>query len=481
MNNGKKSHEGITHYSAVSAFYAFVADLTPKKMKRTVFTLFLFLFTQTIWAQVAYFDTTFTEYFRRTSGWTAGDATISIPLNNGKVAWLFGDSYIDNVDVNGTVPCLFQVRNCMVLQDLSNLNSMTTVLDNSASGIHRTLFKEGSTVDTTVYWPNGGYVSGDTAILFFTRHRNSDLGFVGNYVFRYIISSSTLLPAELLPINDIGFLGNAVLYDSSSNYLYVYGSKLNWIVFEPYVLRVQANDLQGTWEYSTGNGNWSTNPGLAQKISTMAVSPGYSVFERNGKYYLITQQNGYLTCGLGLEIYSQFSTQPYGPFGNTATLYTIDDVYQGDTLVTYNGTAHPQFIDNNELLISYNVNGTVFDTTAPHICPSPCVNVWTDRMPADLYRPRFVRVPLSLIDISLATEPASENTFFSVFPNPILAGQYLQVQDFHGDLVLINALGHPVRQVHGNTVPTDGLPSGMYFLVGNTSLGKKLSAHVVIE
>jgi hypothetical protein len=57
----------------------------------------------------AYFDTVFTQYFRRNAGgWTAGDATISVPLPDKRVIWLFGDSYTVNVNTsNNTLPCLF--------------------------------------------------------------------------------------------------------------------------------------------------------------------------------------------------------------------------------------------------------------------------------------------------------------------------------------------------------------------------------------
>ena len=64
---------------------------------------------------LSFFDSTFTQYFRRTCcGWTAGDATISVPLPDHRVIWLFGDSYTVPVDTtDNTLPCLFQVRNCM--------------------------------------------------------------------------------------------------------------------------------------------------------------------------------------------------------------------------------------------------------------------------------------------------------------------------------------------------------------------------------
>lgn len=352
---------------------------------------------------------------------------------------------------------------------------MTTLLDNSQTGVHRTPFKLGTSVDTTVFWPNGGYVQGDTALLFFSRFANSSLAHLGNYVCKYVVSTSFILPLQQLPVNDIIYLGNAVLYDSTSNYLYLYGSKLNWIVFEPYVVRVQANNLLGTWEYFAGNGNWSANPSMANPINNnnLNVSAGFSVFQRSGKYYLITQENGYLTCGLGLKLYSQFSTQPYGPFANTTLLYTIDDTYEGDTLVTYNATAHPEFIQNNELLLSYNVNGTIFDTTAPHLCPSPCVNPFTDRMPANLYRPRFVRVPLELMDPELGVEEVQQPAI-EASPNPFQRRLTLRLLEAAGqwiDLKICNVMGQVlVRQTiqadHEGKVVIDGtaLPNGLLWV-----------------
>src|SRR5690554_4972440 len=84
----------------------------------------------------AYKDTVFTEYFRRTSGWTAGDATISVPIPcQNKTIWLFGDSFIDNVnEADTTLPCLFQVRNAMIVQDLEAQEEFKTILDTESSG-----------------------------------------------------------------------------------------------------------------------------------------------------------------------------------------------------------------------------------------------------------------------------------------------------------------------------------------------------------
>jgi hypothetical protein len=61
-------------------------------------------------------------------------------------------------------------------------------------------------------------------------------------------------------------MGKAVLYDDASGYYYIYGNKLNWIVFEPYVARTKFENLvSGNWEFYTGTG-WSADASNAKKI-----------------------------------------------------------------------------------------------------------------------------------------------------------------------------------------------------------------------
>jgi hypothetical protein len=55
-------------------------------------------------------------------------------------------------------------------------------------------------------------------------------------------------------------------------------------------------------------------------------------------------------------------------------------------LFTYNAMAHPEFTENGMLLISYNMNSN---------------NLGDHFRDADIYRPRFIRVPLKIIDPSL--------------------------------------------------------------------------------
>jgi hypothetical protein len=368
----------------------------------------------------SHFDSTFTEYFRRNSGgWTAGDATISIPLSDGRVIWLFGDSYIVDVDTNdNTLPCLFQIRNCMMVQDSIERSHFITYIDSAETGINRTTFKLPGSSQLQLLWPDHGFEYQDTVYIFFEHLDNDTWELIDMYVAKLAMPGLQLVQMAVLPDRGDFVFGRYVLTDSVAGYRYIYGNKVNWIVQEPFLARCPLDGLFGTWEYWTGTG-WSENIMMIQKISELPVSPNFSVVQIEDRYYLITQENGYLTCGLGREIYSYESDYITGPFVNQALLYTEESKIGEHYLLTYNAMSHPEFTENNELLISYNVNDWV-DTINPYICPSQCVNVWTDRMDADSYRPKFVRVPLGLI-----TGIEEENTgqpAGKFYPNPAKPG-----------------------------------------------------------
>jgi len=97
-------------------------------------------------------------------------------------------------------------------------------------------------------------------------------------------------------------------------------------------------------------------------------------------------------CDQGKNIFSYTSDQPYGPFTNKKTIWTLNDTLQGHYPFFYLANAHPEY-DNGkaELLITYCING--YDA---------CVNVCIGgRKNPDYYRPKAIRVPYKLIDGSL--------------------------------------------------------------------------------
>ncbi len=347
----------------------------------------------------AYKDEAFTEYFRKTSGWVASDGTISVALPEGKSLWLMGDSHIDGLNAaDTTLPCLFQVRNTILVQDNTQPAELVTILDNTQTGVNRTPVKI-AVNDNRYFWPGHGYATGDTAVVFWQLYEGAEMSHTGNYASKIytknISDASAIKKLEKLPIPDEYEFGNAVVVDSARSYVYFYGMKQDWIIFRPYVARIPLGaDVFTNWEFFDGS-NWIADVNTSTQLmgtTSDYVSPSFSVIKLQDKYYMISQDIGFLTCGLGRDIYSWESENPEGPFTNKKLLYTIEDKYRGEYMITYNATAHPQFIRNNELLISYNVN---------RVCTNYCESPFTDRYNADLYRPKFIRVPLDYIDPEL--------------------------------------------------------------------------------
>ncbi|MDZ4681708.1 MAG: T9SS type A sorting domain-containing protein [Saprospiraceae bacterium] len=337
-------------------------------------------------------DAEFTEYFRRESGWNAGDATISVPLPDGRVLWLFGDSYINQYNAqNNSIPCLFRANNCVLEQSASNPDDMISHYDEAPGDW--SFFKTGETdpaceVTRMYFWPGKGFYYNNKVYIFL--HKRSKCSFFGNYVAELSYPGLQLLAINPLNlpsaqgVNQIEF-GKAIVLEGGM--LYLYGQK----DFKAHVARCPVDQLYQPWQFYTHIWGWMANP-VTSLVSLLPVNTGvstsFSVFPYDGKYLMITQQIGYLTCGAGQKIFLRQSATLTGPFNLVASVYTVNDSYNGDPLGTYNAQAHTHELNGDELLISYNVN----DFTASATCPRQCSS-GTTRNP-DTYRPKFIRVNL---------------------------------------------------------------------------------------
>lgn len=460
-------------------------------------SIFQLTFAQT---SPAYKDPVFTEYFRRTSGWVASDATISVPLPSGHSLWLMGDSYIDNFNAaDTTIPCLFQVRNSILVQNILAPTEFRTVLDYSQTGVNRTPVKAALN-DNSYFWPGHGFAKRDTAIVFWQRYSGANYTHQGNYVAKIytpnLTDASGIKQLKQLNLPAGVEFGTAVVVDSAKNYIYLYGMKKEWIIFRPLLARVPINKdvtSNSAWEFFNGTG-WSADANASQQIMASAsdyVSPSYSVIKLQGKYYMISQDIGFLTCGLGRDIYSWESNHPEGPFTNKKLLYSIEDKYKSEYMITYNATAHPEFIKNNELLISYNVNGA---------CTNYCQDAFANRFNADLYRPKFIRVPLNFIDPGLNVpdpvfpiespvtgmeeiDPLADH--MTIYPNPATGHITIEVTGASS----LNPVVVTVKTVSGQQVLkkemtisslTIDLPKGLYILQ-TSGRGKPLARKVIVH
>ncbi|MEP6684420.1 MAG: GH92 family glycosyl hydrolase, partial [Parafilimonas sp.] len=346
-------------------------------------------------AKIVYKDLTATAFFKRTKGVIAMDGGFTVTLNDGKVLWLFGDSYVDDYDTTThSVPCLFQARNSGLLQPSANdWNWHNTIALANNSSDNKTFLKYAQHPDH-FFWPGSGYQIKDTIFIYGLNMKNATggLGFAkaGNDVWiKLAYPSLKIIDIKEMPfaLDSIQF-GCGLITNNNDGYAYIYGTKPKFISAGIYLARFKINEPFNAWNFWNGQ-SWSKN---INDIKPVATSPSNSttVSKVKNKYVMLTAEFS-LGCDGGKNIYASTSDYIEGPFSEPKIIYTINDTIQGHYPFFYLPIAHPDCINNkNELLVHYSINGY-----------SPClVNCVNNKFNPEYYRPQAIRVPLSLLDIN---------------------------------------------------------------------------------
>jgi hypothetical protein len=300
-------------------------------------------------------------------GWTGGDGAVSAPLPDGRVLWLFGDTFLGTVGADGSrPPGSPMVRNTAVVQDGSEL---TTV----AGGGTRPLFQTGR--DDQWFWPGVPKAEGDAVRVFLARFERTGSG---AWDYRFAGTSIATLSLPGLAVRSIApgpagpvAWGTGTLDDG--DWTYVYGVEDRQAVKYLHVARAPRGHLLDAWEYYTGSG-WSTDPAASARVFDQAA-PLTSVVRVGDAYALIGQESFF-----GRHVYAWTAPTPVGTWAARRTIYTTPDL--GADIYTYNPSAHPELSGDGGLLVSYNVNSFEF------------ADVLAD---AAAYRPRFFRIPMSCL------------------------------------------------------------------------------------
>jgi hypothetical protein len=340
----------------------------------------------------AHQDPAFTEFFRRTNGWTAGDGALSVPLPDGRVLWLFGDSHVDDLDpATGTMPCLFQTRNACLLQDTNDLHHARTLIGNGPG--FRSWFKD-SHDDNLWFWPLSGFQNGDTVFVYLSALRKTAVG--GQWGFEgtgqdcwakiNFPAMNSVAYSRLPALNGITF---GMGFVNEGLFAYAFGGKQSGLASDVFVARFKGSTPETAWKFWDAH-DWTDNPTNAASIARGA-SASLHICKLKDKFVLITSAFS-VACDQGKDIFVATSTRPTGPFTKLKRIFTVDDTFQGHHPFFYFPILHPEFINEaQEILLTYSINGY-------EPCVSACVNA---RAIPDHYRPKAVRVPLNLIDADL--------------------------------------------------------------------------------
>lgn len=310
-------------------------------------------------------------FTRRGGGWTGADGARSVPLPDGRILWLFGDTFLGRVRPDGSrddsTP---MVRNTFVIQNGDTLATLYGGTKESPRALVSPPSKD------SWYWPSDGLVESGRLRVFLPRFTATGPG-MWDWVWSGTDIATFSLPELRLEKITAAETSNGVTYGTAllrdAGVTYVYGVEDLQRANHVHVARAVSGHLDGAWEYWNGI-RWSPDPQQSKRLLAGAALQ-FSVLKTRGRCVLITSDN---RQPFDSDIVAYDSPSPIGPWSDSIRLYRPPEA-KGD-LVAYNALAHPDLSPPGRLLVSYNLNN-IRDPAAVY-------------RKADIYRPRFILIDL---------------------------------------------------------------------------------------
>jgi hypothetical protein len=358
------------------------------------------------WSAVAAPD--WTAMFVRTSGWTGADGVYSFPLdgNDGlgsataasRTFFTFSDTFVGTVNASGA------------RVDTTMVNNTNAILAGNAPGdiaFHVRTGPDGKPVSMVVppeagqwIWPNDGVVQDGTVYMSGLRMKTGSGG-----AFNFAVDGMVWMTAsasDAVPFGGSYTVADApMLYAPAANghgdmsfgvavmpltrtahaphpdgFIYVYGVRNDDGNKKLLVARVKQAQLLTASAYRYWNGSkWVADimksaPVAGRMASEFSVTP-----LPDGRFLNVFQLDA-----LSTTIAVRYGASPTGPWGPAIPVYACPETALGKNVYTYGAKAHPHLSAAGELLISYHVNTFSFTQNIQD---------------ADIYHPRFIRLPLN--------------------------------------------------------------------------------------
>jgi hypothetical protein len=300
----------------------------------------------------------------RHGGWLGADGAHQIPLPDGRVLWLFGDTFTGEADANNVPLPGFRLYggNSAVIQS----GRCFTPRMGGSPGARSTFIP--SRVPGTVYWPSEGYIDttvNPPVVRLWTGVVTLGESFkvVGADLITLSLPDLTLVsrtdapPPEALPnVPNLPQIGSgSVLDDGVFVYFYAGAAAVSaeQLALHPewrpwaaghYVARAtKASAVAGPWQYWTGSG-WSATftqaapIRLADGTAHFVQGPGFGVVRYGVGYLLTGKQSLYDWFGPGVNAW--YARSPQGPWHPVAQIVPSSPAlagahqYYGGRLIT---------------------------------------------------------------------------------------------------------------------------------------------------
>ncbi|MEV7194701.1 DUF5005 domain-containing protein [Streptomyces sp. NPDC093510] len=345
----------------------------------------------------------------RTDDWTGGDGTHSVRLPDGRVLWLFSDTFLGQVHAppnQAGQPHSWRDTNTPMVRNSAVVMSRSGALERTLAA---PLFPDPAPQQWR--WPVAARVEPRSPgsdeqvvrVLLWTRTASQGPWIYGVPVATEVatLSLPDLRVEGIVEVSDqrpVGDPEKRVLYGTTTadedGWTYVFGGTDAQAASRPssdaHVARVPHGALAdaSAWEYWDGEawGHDVTSRPVLGDGKRKGVGSAFTVVRDEGTYVLFTMAAG--AEGL-TTVTSYWSCSPTGPWHGPARAFEAplpeDSAVQKDA-AAYNPQAHPALGGDGRVVLSYDVNW--LDATPATAQANVSRNV-------SLYRPRFVSLRLA--------------------------------------------------------------------------------------
>jgi hypothetical protein len=302
----------------------------------------------------------------RDRGWTGADASWSLRLPDGRIAWFFGDTFIGGVGSDGcrdrATPV---VRNSVVVQRPDG--SMRTVVGGTPEAPAALVPGKGP---DDWYWPGPPILTDDAVqvpMAHITRTGPGDWDIEATGTALAELDLGSLELRSLRPITTPPHVNMASAAAETKRHTYVYGTRDYPDGHkDAYVARVARGRLADRWMFWDGR-RWTPRASDAAVVAS-GVSNQFSVIQTARGWRLVTQ------LPMQPDVFAYAGRSPAGPWTLQGIVAHLPEI---PGAITYNATIHPEFSGNGSWVLGFNVTGRTMDA------------LFSD---ADLYKPRFVTI-----------------------------------------------------------------------------------------
>jgi len=347
------------------------------------------------------------QAFARSSGWTGGDVAASFVIPGKRVLWVFGDSFIGDVE-NGKHVRSTLVNNAIAVHpfdpDRPGKAPAPETINffwgpNDESGKPTAWVRPAQKGNSkTWYWPTGGGVvfstaNGSKKLALFLILLEKNQGEDSLWAFKVIGSDLAIIddvdePAEPwktrvmdLPDQAEPCAGGQVEWGMAAiaapGYVYVYGTVADPSNNRDLLLaRAPASGFEdfSTWEFFSKDQKWDKSICKAFHI-VKGVASELSVDKVSGKNSAQKYMMVYSEPMFGERIFVRTAGSPEGPWSDAQPVFTVPELKRSKNYFAYAAKGHAALSPPHSLLVSYIVNSHDFTELINN---------------ASIYRPQFI-------------------------------------------------------------------------------------------